>query len=96
MGIDPGYVLDRMEVYELKALMEYDDRRNRDSWEQTRLLAFVNARCAGAKVKDLKDLFELPWDKEIEPELSKRPASPQEEARLRATARYLLENGLMG
>lgn len=95
MGIDPGYVLDEMEFYEASALFSHRHLRCRESWEQARMLSFVTARCAGAKVKGLKDIFTLPWDEEEKSRLETRPATDEEEARLQAMARYIIQNDLL-
>lgn len=62
LGIEPGYVLDRMETYEMRALMKHSSLMHRESWEQTRMLGFINARCAGSKIDKPEALFSLPWD----------------------------------
>ena len=61
-GIDPGYLLDRMEWYELEACLDGIEKARRAGWEQTRSIVLAVANAAGAKVTT-KD-FALPWDDE--------------------------------
>lgn len=97
MGIDPGYVLDRMEIYEMHALMEHRHQRHRESWEQTRMLAFIMANCAGAKLQELKDIFRLPWDdKNDDGEKPDTTITREDVERLSATARWMIEHGHVG
>jgi predicted transcriptional regulator len=42
-GLSPEYVLDKMQMYELEALISSLYQKNRESWEQTRLLAYILA-----------------------------------------------------
>ena len=39
----PEYVLDKMELYEVKAIMDYEYLAYKDSWEQSRLVAYMIA-----------------------------------------------------
>ena len=96
MGIAPGYVLDCMEVYEINALFANRHLRVKESWEQSRMNAFVTARCAGAQIKNVRDIFTLPWDKEDTKAPDKRPATEAEFARLKGMAQYIIEKGMLG
>ena len=49
-GIDPEYVLDRMDWYEIEALIENLWMRDKTSWEQTRTISYITAQCQSAKV----------------------------------------------
>lgn len=97
MGIDPGYVLDRMEPCEMRALISHRDRRHRDSWEQTRMLSFTMANCAGAKLSEPSVLFRLPWDTERdgaeEERRESQPMTQDDVDRLHALAQSFIENG---
>lgn len=95
LGIDPGYVLDRMEIYEVGALLDYQHLRNRDSWEQTRMQAFVAAKCAGAKINGIKEIFSLPWDKEEE-KAQVQESDYSQLPRLKALSQSIIESGFIG
>ena len=38
-GLDPEYVLDKMQMYELEPLISNLHRKDRNSWEQARMIA---------------------------------------------------------
>lgn len=91
LGISPGYVLDRMEMYEISALMDHKHLKHRESWEQARMVSFINARCAGAKIEDAKGLFSLPWDGEESKEKIEEDLAQFD--RLKANAERMIEEG---
>lgn len=62
-GIDPGYVLDKMELYEIEALMDNLWMKDRESWEQSRLQAYVTAQVNSTKQMEMKDIMTFPWEK---------------------------------
>lgn len=93
LGLDPGYVLDRMEMFEIRALLEHRHLRHKESWEQSRLTAFINARCSGAKIEKMEDLFALPWDKEKEKGNEDSDYSQLE--RLKAKAKAIEDSGFL-
>ena len=96
MGLEPGYVLDRMEFYEMEALFINRHLREREKWEMARMQAFVTARCAGADIKQPKELFSFPWEKETSDKPVRKEISPKDEERVKATARYFLKEGWLG
>lgn len=63
-GLDPEYVLDKMQQYEIKPLVKYLHLKNKESWEQTRLLGYITAQ--GNSTKKLKptDIIKFPWDEQ--------------------------------
>ena len=63
MGINPEYVLDRMEMYEVNALIKNQYRRHKDDWEQARLIAYLIAQCNSKKRMKLTDIVKFPWEK---------------------------------
>lgn len=63
-GIDPGYVLDRMEFYEIEAIVENMWMKTKVSWEQARTIAYVTAQCQSTKPLDMKEMMTFPWEKE--------------------------------
>lgn len=66
-GIDPGYVLDRMEFYEIEALIENLWMKDKESWEQTRTIGYITAQCQSTKKFEPKDIMTFPWDKNEKP-----------------------------
>ena len=91
LGINPEYVLDRMEMYEVNALIKNQYRRHKDDWEQARLIAYLIAQCNSKKRMKLTDIVKFPWEKknvkdEIDFEAIKR---------IRAKAHSMLENNVI-
>lgn len=62
-GIDPGYVLDRMEFYEISALIENAWMKSKESWEQARLQAYLTAQVNSTKNIDMMEFMTFPWEK---------------------------------
>lgn len=93
MGIAPDYVLDRMEIYEINALFENRYLRQRESWEQARMLSFVIAKSLGSKINGVRDIFSLPWDEETKRETIEADYSQLD--RLKAMSQYIIKNELM-
>lgn len=60
----PEYVLDKMELYEVKAVMEYEYLSYKDSWEQSRLIAYMIAQTNSTKRLKLTDILKFQWEKE--------------------------------
>lgn len=67
-GIDPGYVLDRMEFYEIEALIENLWMKSKESWEQARLQAYITAQVNSTKKIEMSDLLTFPWEKDVKVE----------------------------
>ncbi|WP_229058505.1 MULTISPECIES: hypothetical protein [Parabacteroides] len=63
-GLNPGYVLDQMEYYEIDAILESLKYQHRDSWEQTRMVCYVLAQSNSTKSLKPTDIIRLPWDDE--------------------------------
>lgn len=61
-GIDPGYVLDRMEFYEMSALIENAWMKSKESWEQARLQAYLTAQVNSTKKIDMTEFMTFPWE----------------------------------
>lgn len=62
--IPPKYVLDEMEMYEVRALLDYEYYSHKDDWEQARLIAYLIAQVNSRKTLRLKDITEFYWEKE--------------------------------
>lgn len=92
LGINPEYVLDRMEMYEVNALIKNQYRRHKDDWEQARLISYLIAQCNSKKRMKLTDIVQFPWEKkknvkdEIDFEAIKR---------IRAKAHSMIDNNLI-
>ena len=65
-GVQPDYVLDRMKFYEIEALIENLWMKNKESWEQTRVQAYISAQCQSTKKIDPQEMMSFPWEKKVE------------------------------
>ena len=65
-GVQPDYVLDRMNFYEIEALLENLWMKNKESWEQTRVQAYITAQTQSTKKIDMNDIMSFPWEKKEE------------------------------
>lgn len=61
-GLPPGYVLDKMEPYEINAALEGVEYKYRETWEQTRLICYVIAQSNSTKKIKPTDILKFPWD----------------------------------
>lgn len=61
-NIAPDYVLDKMQMYEARALIKYDYYSSKDSWEQSRLVAYVIAQVNSSKKIKPTDIMKFEWD----------------------------------
>lgn len=67
-NLSPAYVLDHMQLYEAKALLKYSDYSSRDSWEQSRLVAYIIAQVNSTKKMRPTDIMKFKWDNEFDEE----------------------------
>lgn len=68
LGISPEYVLDRMEMYEVRVLLKNMHLKSKESWEQTRLMSYMTAQTNSTQKMEVKDIMTFPWEKEEAPE----------------------------
>lgn len=87
--IAPDYVLDVMQLYEARALLRYDNYVSRDSWEQSRLIAYVVAQTQSTKKLKPTEIMQFSWDSEYKEDTS---ISDDNIARLKAQAQQYIEN----
>lgn len=55
-----------MTLAEVESFLEGLNRRNRDAWEQTRLLGYIIAQSNSTKTLKQTDILRFPWDDEEE------------------------------
>lgn len=53
-----------MEMYEVKAIMDYEYFAYKDSWEQSRLVAYMIAQTNSTKELKVTDILKFHWEKE--------------------------------
>ena len=59
----PNYVLDEMEMYEVRAAIKYGYYAYKDIWEANRLTAYIVAQTNAKHHIELTDIVEFPWEK---------------------------------
>ena len=55
-----------MNFYEIEALLENLWMKNKESWEQTRVQAYITAQTQSTKKIDMNDMMSFPWEKKVE------------------------------
>lgn len=50
-------------MFEIRAVMEYQHLKNKDNWEQARLISYLIAQTNSTKKLSFKDIIEFPWEK---------------------------------
>lgn len=61
--MDSRYFLDEASLDEVILFLEGAEKRERNGWEQTRMLMVTVANSAGAKINDMQSWLPFPWDK---------------------------------
>ena len=75
-----------MDFIEVESFIDGLNRRNREAWEQTRLLGFIIAQSNSTKTLKQTDILRFPWDEEEKKDTS---ATDEEMQRLRAKAKVV-------
>lgn len=75
-----------MTLAEVESFLEGLNRRNRDAWEQTRLLGYIIAQSNSTKTLKQTDILRFPWDEEEKKDTS---VTDDEMERLRAKAKEI-------
>jgi hypothetical protein len=65
LGLTPDYVLDKMQMYEVKTLLKNSHYKNKDSWEQARMNSYIVAQVNSTKSIKPTDIMSFPWEKEV-------------------------------
>ena len=78
LGMDAEYVMDRMQMYEVSALMEYSYHRHKDEWEQARLISYLIAQTNSSKKLRMEDIIKFSWEKNQKTENNNMDISQEE------------------
>lgn len=73
-----------MSIAEVESFIDGLNRRNREAWEQTRLLGYIIAQVNSTKTLKQTDILRFPWD---EYEKKDTGVTDEEMKRLRAKAK---------
>ena len=87
-GVHPSYFLDKMTFAEVVAFLDGLNRRNRESWEQTRIVAHVIAQANSTKQLEASDVLRFPWDEEQDKK-KRSDVSDEDIKRLRKEAKLI-------
>lgn len=85
-GFNPSYVLDEMKWYEINGLMKYEYYKEKEDWEQARLIAYVIAQVNSKKKLKIEDVVPFYWEKE-----DKKATSKEEFERLKNKAQEYIK-----
>ena len=86
-GITPDYFLDSMQMYEVKAVLENLQYKNKTSWEQARMISYIIAQTNSTKQLSPTDIMKFDWDEAKEKDTS---ISKDDRARLQAKANQFI------
>lgn len=84
IGLDPKYVLDEMQMYEVAPLFDKIYYTEMESWDQARMIAWMIAQVNSRKKIKIRDIAEFPWDDETSD--SEKEVSKADYERLKAKA----------
>lgn len=76
-----------MQMYELQPLISNIHRRNKESWEQARLLAYITAQVNSTKKLKPSDIITFSWDEDVTSDTS---ISNEDVQRLRNKAKQYI------
>lgn len=83
-----------MEMYEVKAIMDYAYYAHKDEWEQSRLVAWMVAQVNSKKKIKLEDIIAFYWEKEKDADTT-TSISNADVDRLRKQAQQYINNNLI-
>lgn len=94
LGIAPDYVLDKMTMYEAKALLKYQYYKDKENWEQTRLLGYITAQVNSTKKIKINDILKFEWDEQNH-ENKPKLMEDSELQRLKQKAKTIIDNNIL-
>lgn len=86
-GIAPDYFLDSMQMYEVKAVLENLQHKNKTGWEQARMISYIIAQTNSTKQLSPTDIMKFDWDEAKEKDTS---ISKDDIVRLQAKANQFI------
>lgn len=94
LGIAPDYVLDKMCMYEAKALLKYQYYKDKENWEQTRLLGYITVQVNSTKKIKINDILKFEWDEQNH-ENKPKLMEDSELQRLKQKAKTIIDNNIL-
>lgn len=77
-----------MTLGEVETFLAGFNRRNRDAWEQTRIISYIIAQANSTKQLEQTDILRFPWDKETDTDKNTH-VSDEDMKRLRDMAKQM-------
>lgn len=71
LGLNPGYVLDEMQEYEISSILKYGYMKHQDSWEQCRMMSYITAQVNSTKQLSPDKIMKFDWDSAPQKEMTK-------------------------
>ena len=81
-------------MYEAKSLLQYGYYKDKENWEQTRLLAYVTAQVNSTKKIKITDILKFEWDENNNGKTSKL-MDDSELQRLKDKAKAIIDNNML-
>lgn len=75
LGYTPDYVLDKMQMYEIVPIIQHLHLKVKDSWEQSRLIAWSSLAPHQKNPKPIEDFMSFSWEKSEEDEVEDNDVS---------------------
>ena len=89
-SLPPSYVLNEAEPYEIAMLIRGLQIKEKDSWEQTRMIAYTTAQVNCTKRLKATDIMRFPWDEDSKG--TDTVVSTEDMERLRLKAQNFIKN----
>lgn len=83
--------MDQMELFEVKAVMEYEYYAHKDGWEQARLVAYLIAQTNSTKQLKVTDILKFAWDSDTDTSISNEDVDRLKEKALLFEKQFNLE-----
>ena len=77
LGLDPSWVLDKAEIYELDALLEFSYYKNKNDWERSRMQIMSTYQSQSTKKIDFSDFMQFDWENEVVEDDSPEPTETE-------------------
>lgn len=81
-------------MYEAKSLLKYGYYKDKENWEQTRLLAYITAQVNSTKKLKINDILKFEWD-EKQNENNTQIMDDTELNRLKNKAKSIIDNNIL-
>lgn len=81
-------------MFEAKSLLQYGYYKDKENWEQTRLLAYITAQVNSTKKIKITDILKFEWDENNNGKTAKL-MDDSELQRLKEKAKAIIDNNIL-